>query len=156
MKIVTFIHVYSPEDCDGEKKMLLEAACRASYRAYAPYSGFRVGCAVLLSNGEVIEGANQENVAYSPTQCAERTAILYANAQFPEVPVVAIAIAAQKDGVFTSSPCTPCGVCRQVLSEVERRFGKDLTIWMYGTESIYEASSARSLLPLCFGDRQEI
>lgn len=149
--IIAKIQVYSFEECDPDKKKLIEAAKNATKSSYAPYSKFHVGAAILLENGEIITGSNQENAAYPTTLCAERTAIFYANAQNPDIPVKTVAVAAFTNGDFTEEACSPCGSCRQVISEVENRFDKPISIIMYGKKHIYEVSTIQSLLPLSFG-----
>ncbi|MBP1617399.1 MAG: hypothetical protein H6Q14_1226 [Bacteroidetes bacterium] len=149
--IIAKIQVYTIEECDNQKKKLIEAAKEATTRSYAPYSKFHVGAALLLENGEIITGSNQENAAYPTTLCAERTAIFYANSQYPNLPVKSIAIAAFANGDFTEESCAPCGSCRQVISEVENRFGQQVSVIMYGKKHIYEVSSIQDLLPLSFG-----
>ena len=118
--------------------------------AYAPYSGFQVGAAVLLENGKVFGANNQENSAYPSGLCAERVAMFYANAQHPNTAVTALAIAAFTNGKFLPSPVTPCGSCRQVLIETEDRFEKDITVMLYGTEFVYLLENVKQLLPLRF------
>lgn len=149
--LTTKIQVCSIEECSENIKKLIENAKIASENAYAPYSKFHVGAAVLLANGEIINGNNQENAAYPSGLCAERTALFYANAQYPNIAVEAIAIVASNNGDFTDNPCTPCGSCRQVLLEVENRFEHPVKIIMYGKSKIYEAASIKDLLPLSFG-----
>ncbi len=137
-------------DLPAEDLALVERAKAACDTSYSPYSHFCVGAAVLLENGEVICGSNQENVAFTPGTCAERCAMNYANAAFPGVPAVTIAIAAKgKDG-FTAEPTPPCGVCRQVLLETEMRGNKPLRLLLFGTNRIYEVTSVSSLLPFQF------
>ncbi|MDR2680764.1 MAG: cytidine deaminase, partial [Tannerella sp.] len=98
---------------------LRAAAVRAAKRAYAPYSQYKVGAAVLLDNGTVVEGNNQENVAYPSGLCAERVALFYAGASCPGIPVAAMAVVAvTEDGVIRGT-VSPCGACRQVLLETE-------------------------------------
>lgn len=149
--LTTKILVYSIEECSESIKKLIEEAKLSAKRAYAPYSHFQVGAAVLLSNGEVITGNNQENAAYPSGLCAERVAMLAANAQYPETAIEAIAIAAYTEGKYTETPCYPCGACRQTLLEVENRFEKPFKVVMYGTSKICEVASITDLLPLSFG-----
>jgi len=98
---------------------LINKAIKAAGSAYAPYSKYYVGAAVLLGNGEIITGNNQENAAYPSGLCAERVAIFYAGSQFPDVPATSIAIVAIQNGSIQEEPVTPCGGCRQVLCEKE-------------------------------------
>ena len=120
--------------------------------AYAPYSKFKVGAAVLLKNGKIITGTNQENAAYPLGLCAERTALFYANSKYPDIPVIAIAIAAKNNGVFTEMPVSPCGSCRQVIIETETRFKTPVKIIMLGSNKISIIENAKSLLPLSFNE----
>ncbi len=124
-------------------------AMKASQTAYSVYSDFSVGAAVLLENGEVVTGSNQENAAYPSGLCAERTALFYAGAQFPEVGVKAIALAACYKGEPREEIIAPCGACRQVMAEVLTRYGKDFDVIMIGKrESVVVKAS--SLLPFTF------
>lgn len=148
--IETNVTIYSFDELDKAKQKLINKAKEQVEKAYAPYSEFHVGAAVELENGEIFAGSNQENSAYPSGICAERVAMFYANAQYPEVPVKTLAIAAFTNGNFLSTPVTPCGSCRQVLLETEMRFEKDITILLYGTEEIYLIENVRQLLPLCF------
>lgn len=145
------ILVYDYEECNEIIKKLVNEAKSATNRAYAPYSSYHVGAAVLLSNGVIVAGNNQENAAYPSGLCAERTALFYANAQYPDVAVEAIAIIASHKGEFTQDICTPCGSCRQVLVEVETRFEQAVRIIMCSKDKIYEAATIKDLLPLSFG-----
>ena len=150
-KIKILYDVVNESQLSDEDRLLIEQAKQACERSYAPYSKFSVGAAVLLENGEIVQGNNQENAAYPAGICAERCALFYANAIYPKVPVKVMAISAKKeDGKFTEYPITPCGVCRQVLLESEHRYGVPLRLLLYGENSIYVLSSASSLLPLRF------
>jgi cytidine deaminase len=140
----------SESELKNEEKTLIELAKQATAGAYCPYSGFRVGAAVRLAGGLTVCGSNQENVAYPSGLCAERTALFAASAQHPGVAVEAIAIAAFTDGRFTRMPVSPCGACRQVMLEIEQRYGTDISVYLYGTEGVYIVEKARDLLPLAF------
>jgi len=134
-----------PESCIN----LLKKAREAAENAYAPYSEFFVGAAVLLENGEIITGNNQENAAYPSGLCAERVALFYASANFPETAVKKIAITAlSKDGRIVKQ-VTPCGACRQVLLEVESKFKKSVEIILDG-EKILIFDGVENLLPFGF------
>lgn len=152
INLTTKIRVYTLQECTNEEKKLIEAAKNATTDAYAPYSKFHVGAAILLSDGTIVTGNNQENAAYPSGLCAERTAIFYANAQHPDTPVKTIAIAAHHKASFTKKAITPCGACRQVLLEVENRYREPIKIILYGDSEIYAVDSVRDLLPLSFGD----
>ena len=129
--------------------ILREAAISAANRAYAPYSHFNVGAAVLLNDGTVVEGNNQENIAYPSGLCAERVALFSAGATFPDKPVMALAIVAIKNGVVQPS-IAPCGGCRQVMIETEQRYGQPMRILLCGTDETILVASTQDLLPLFF------
>ncbi len=132
---------------------LLKQAAQAASKAYAPYSRFRVGAAVLLENGIIVTGNNQENAAYPSGLCAERVALFYASSAFPEIPVKAIAVTAISDKSIINEPIAPCGACRQVMAEYEKKSGSDLKVIMRGQEGpVLIAPSMRTLLPFSFLD----
>ncbi|SDB84072.1 cytidine deaminase [Williamwhitmania taraxaci] len=148
--LVKYFEYDSPTELASDYQVLVEKAKDATKDAYAPYSKFRVGAAVLLENGEIITGTNQENAAYPSGLCAERVAIFYANSKYPSQAIKAIAVASFYNGKFNETPVYPCGSCRQVLLETQNRFNKPMDIIMYGSNSIQIVKSARLLLPLCF------
>lgn len=148
--IETKVSILSFNELSSAQKALIDKAKEQVGKAYAPYSNFHVGAAVELENGEIFAGSNQENSAYPSGLCAERVAMFYANAQFPDVAVKTIAIAAFTNGKFLPEPITPCGSCRQVLLESEMRFDKNITVLLYGTNNIFQLENIRQLLPLCF------
>lgn len=129
---------------------LVERAKEMTATSYSPYSHFCVGAALLLEDGQVFTGSNQENAVFPVGLCAERTTYFAAAANAPSVPPVTLAIAARNAGGFLSRPVTPCGSCRQALLEAETRFGKPIRILLYGTEGVYVVPNVRSLLPLTF------
>lgn len=146
--------VYQKDELSESERNLIEKAIEATNNSYVPYSHFHVGSAVLLENGEIISGCNQENAAFSVTICAERTALFTAGAKFPDTPIVAIAIAARnKDGQL-SEPVTPCGSCRQALVETEFRHKRKIRILLYGTSHTYVLDGIGTLMPLSFTDDQ--
>lgn len=134
--------------CD--ERQLLEKAIEATSTAYSPYSHFCVGAAVLLDNGEIVTGSNQENAAYPSGLCAERTAMFAASAQYPKVPMRKIAIVGKnQQGELCAA--TPCGACRQVMSEYQDVAGQNLQIILYaegGAVLVFDGID--SLLPLRF------
>jgi cytidine deaminase len=138
------------EELENTDKNLVIEAKKAVKSAYAPYSGFNVGAAVLLENGEIITGTNQENSAYPSGLCAERVALFYANSRYPDVPVVSLAICAFYKNEYRKVPTAPCGSCRQVMIETETRFKKSMKVILYGTDKILVINNAKSLLPLSF------
>jgi len=139
------------EELNQEEQHLLELAIEATNRSYAPYSNFRVGAALLLNNGVEIVGCNQENAAYPAGLCAERSALFAAGAQYPDVPVKLLAIAARTPkGELQAEPVSPCGVCRQVIIETETRYRQPVRILLYGRDRIYAIDGISSLMPLSF------
>ncbi len=135
---------------ETDRQLLLQAG-EAIKGSYAPYSAFRVGAAVLLENGQVIQGSNQENVAYPAGLCAERVALFYASAHYSGIPVKAIAITAHSEDFDIEEPVTPCGSCRQVMAETENRFGEKIRVIMQGASgSIYVVTGINNMLPLMF------
>lgn len=140
-------------DLSDADRVLVEQARLATHRSYAPYSKFSVGAAIQLDNGEIITGANQENVAYPSGTCAERTACYYAHALYPDANFSAIAIAARgTDGNEVTLPIAPCGACRQALLEYETLAGKDVRVILTGSEKIIILPSVKSLLPFAFSE----
>lgn len=126
-------------------------AIAARHRAYAPYSQFTVGCAILLENGIVVTGNNQENAAYPSGLCAERVAIFAAGAQYPGVAITHMALTASPINDTLLKPVPPCGACRQSIAEYENRQQQPITIYFMGaTGTVARASSLQDLLPLVF------
>ena len=153
LELKSTIKVCQMEELTVEERHLITMAIDATSRSYSPYSHFSVGAAVRLGNGVELSGSNQENVAYPSGLCAERTVLFYAGAQYPEVPVEMLAIAARgTDGELTEEPTGPCGACRQVIIESETRAGKPIRILLYGRKHIYVIDGIRPLMPLCFSE----
>ncbi len=145
------IKIYEYEELNDNDRKLIDTACEATQRSYAPYSHFSVGAAARLANGIIVSGTNQENAAYPSGLCAERTTLFYANSQYPDQAVETLAIAARNErGEFLKEPIPPCGACRQVMLETEKRFKQALRVLLYGEEGIYELKSVGDLLPLSF------
>ena len=134
-----------------EEQNLLQQAAKSASNSYAPYSEFHVGAAVLLENGDVICGSNQENAAYPSGLCAERVAMFYANSKYPGVKVKALAISAHADHFLVDKPISPCGTCRQVIAETENRQKSKIRILMQGeTGPVNMVEGIDNLLPLTF------
>jgi len=150
--IKTSIDVYTDEkELSAEDQQLMKRAKKALKDSYSPYSNFKVGAAILLANGKTVVGANQEHAAYSVCICAERTALSSASSRYPGVPVLAIAVTAKAQEKKTDEPVSPCGTCRQYISEVENRYQENIRIIMQGVKGpVYVVSSIKSLLPLSF------
>ena len=144
---ITYCHEY---ELDPDEKRLINEAKIACTRSYAPYSSFHVGAAVLLNDGTIISGSNQENASYPNGLCAERVAVFYANSNYPQKTIVALAIVARDTNGFTEYPISPCGSCRQVLLESEQRGQQNIRVILYGTQKIVVFSHCKDLLPLSF------
>jgi cytidine deaminase len=130
---------------------LMHEAVAIRKTAYAPYSHFKVGTAILLDNGEIILGSNQENAAYPSGLCAERVAVFYAGTKYPEAKILKMAISAASDNTTTSAPIPPCGACRQSIAEYEIKQNTPIEIYFMGEiGSIYKSDSLKNLLPLLF------
>ncbi len=132
-----------------DRKLVLQAR-EASRNAYAPYSNFKVGAALLLDNGESVTGNNQENSAYPSGICAERVALFHANANFPDNKVKILAVTACNKNGLTTDPVKPCGTCRQAILETEARFNQPIKIILDGRKKIQVLEGVESLLPLSF------
>lgn len=146
-----FVTAASLEELDSESKYLVHKAKEAAAHAYAPYSRFLVGAALLLEEGTVVTGTNQENAAYPSGMCAERVALYAAAAQYPGQRIMKIAVTAKRKGAKELLPATPCGACRQVILEYEVRQLKPIEIVMYSNDKQWiKAASAESLLPFAF------
>ena len=152
--ISSTIYECSEDELSSIDRQLIDAARQATERSYAPYSHFHVGAALLLENGEIITGCNQENAAFPVTICAERNALFTAGNLYPDVKIEAIAIAARNAQGFLSHPISPCGSCRQVMIETETRHQHPLRIVLYGTEGIYVLEGIATLMPLSFNNME--
>ncbi len=130
---------------------LMQQAIDMRKKAYAPYSKFRVGAAILLDNGKIVLGSNQENAAYPSGLCAERVAIFQAGAVYPDATIVQMAITAASDTNQTKSPIPPCGACRQSIAEYEFKQEQPIEIYFMGeVGAIYKSDSLKNLLPFTF------
>ena len=145
------VKVAQMSELSDVERSLVQQAIDATDRSYAPYSNFHVGAAILLKNGTTIMGCNQENAAFPSGICAERSAIFAAGAQFPDQPVMMLAIAARNEkGELQEDPVSPCGPCRQVIIETETRFKQPVRILLYGKKHVYVIDGIRQLMPLSF------
>jgi cytidine deaminase len=151
-KLNIIFDVYQYDELNDTDRKLMDKACEMTKNSYAPYSKFYVGAAALLKSGIIVTGSNQENAAYPSGLCAERTTLFAANSQYPDQPVVTLAIAARTDNGFLKDPIPPCGACRQVILETEKRYNHEIRILLYGTEGIYEVHGVKDLLPLSFSE----
>ncbi len=152
INITTEFSVYAnvkelPQDIQN----LMENAVAIRKKAYAPYSKFMVGTALLLDNGKIVLGSNQENAAYPSGLCAERVAIFQAGSIYPEAKILKMAITASSDTNKTTTPIPPCGACRQSISEYEIKQETPIEIYFMGEiGEIYKSDSIKNLLPLMF------
>ena len=138
------------EELEQKDRELAQAAIDATAQAYAPYSKFNVGAAVLFQDGEIIKGANQENAAYPSGLCAERTALFYASASRPEKAMTAIAMAASQNGELLETPVTPCGACRQVMAQYQLKSKLPMQVLLVGAHKIWKFEKVDDLLPFIF------
>jgi len=139
-----------PDDLSEMHHLLVKRAIVAAKDAYAPYSHYQVGVALMLENGRFVSGNNQENAAYPSGLCAERVALFHAGSEYPDLSIQAMAIVAINKGILQEEPVTPCGACRQVIVESEWRGGRPIELILYGTKRILFFERAGDLLPLPF------
>jgi cytidine deaminase len=155
MKEISIITKFSSfdtlQELPSDIQVLMEQAIAVRKTAYAPYSKFRVGAAILLDNGKVVLGSNQENAAYPSGLCAERVAIFQAGAVYPDAKIVRMAITAASDTNTTTTPIPPCGACRQSIAEYEFKQEQPIEIYFMGEIGVVNKSdSLKNLLPLLF------
>lgn len=132
-------------------KSLMDQSIAAQHNAYAPYSNFKVGAAILLENGTIFTGNNQENSAYPSGLCAERVAIFACSAQNPNIKIKVIAISANSEEVDINTVLAPCGSCRQSMYEYESKQNKSIKVLLKGVDNeVVEFLSVADLLPLVF------
>jgi len=148
--IKTNLSSYTWDELSEQDQHLLNLAKEMTQKSYSPYSHFQVGAVALLADGTIVKGSNQENAAYPSGLCAERTTLFAANANYPNVPVVALAVACFMQGHFTANPSAPCGACRQVMLETEHRFNTPMRVLLYGEKTTFVLDKASDLLPICF------
>ena len=138
-------------DLPKDVQTLMNEAVEVRKKAYAPYSNFRVGTALLLDNGKIVLGSNQENAAFPSGLCAERVAIYYAGSVYPEAKIIKMAISAASDTNTTDAPIPPCGACRQSIAEYEFKQEIPIEIYFMGEiGAIYKSDSLKNLLPFAF------
>ncbi|WP_299017476.1 cytidine deaminase [uncultured Polaribacter sp.] len=152
IKIATTVKVFKDiEELATADKNLMQQAILARKKAYAPYSKFNVGAALLLANGKIITGNNQENAAYPSGLCAERVAVYYAGAQYPGVKINKLAISASSNITRVDKPVGPCGACRQALAEYEITQKQPFPILFTGeVGEVIKTNSLADLLPFSF------
>ncbi|KQB38334.1 cytidine deaminase [Flavobacterium aquidurense] len=147
----SFIVYDSLQELAQDIQDLMNQAVEVRKKAYAPYSQFRVGAALLLDNGKIVLGSNQENAAYPSGLCAERVAIFHAGSIYPEAKILKMAITAASDTNQTTAPIPPCGSCRQSIAEYEIRQDTPIEIFFMGEiGEVYKSASLKNLLPFMF------
>lgn len=147
----TYLEYDDPGQLNDADRNLVAAARAAALNAYAPYSGFSVGAAIMLESGAIVKGTNVENAAFPSGICAERSALSNCISNYPGDKPVAVAIAALTDKGLTDDPVSPCGNCRQVLSEEELKNGSWIRVILSGKNRIQLIERCYDLLPLQFG-----
>tara|TARA_R110002050_G_scaffold270455_2_gene413514 strand:- start:897 stop:1379 length:483 start_codon:yes stop_codon:yes gene_type:complete len=152
VKIETTLGIYEDfSELPEGIQTLMDRAIEARDNAYAPYSKFNVGAAILLDNNEVVIGSNQENACYPSGLCAERTAIYYAGAKYPKAKILKMAITASSQNQITDKPIPPCGACRQSIAEYEIKQDAAIEIYFMGAKGkVVKSHSLANLLPLLF------
>ncbi len=148
--IISYLEYQGIDELPVADRKLVEEAVAAASGAYAPYSHFMVGAAILLDDGTVVRGANVENAAFPSGSCAEKTALSYTVANYHGRKSIAIAIAAKSGGKLTDEPVPPCGNCRQMLIEEEQRLGTPIKVILAGQSGIIILENCQSLMPLSF------
>lgn len=147
IKVETTYTLWSKNELRDEQMVkMISSAIDAAALAYAPYSNFKVGVSLLLSNGEVVQGANQENASFPICICAESVTLGSAKTRFPDAKIEKMFIAVP--GVF--APVSPCGMCRQAILEYERRQSAPIEIYLIGQEDVMKVDGIKSLLPMAF------
>lgn len=146
---IEYEELISVNECSSQIQKLFEEANQAKSIAYAPYSNFQVGAALLLENGEIITGNNQENAAFPSGLCAERVAIFAAKSKFPKVAIKDLVVVTSAKNIKV--PISPCGGCRQALIEYEFAQKQAFNIYLQSANnSIIKINSAQDLLPFSF------
>ena len=155
LKIETVFKIYNNiHELNDDERHLMNRATAALPEAYAPYSHFHVAAAILMEDGKMLSGTNQENASFPIGMCAERTALAAASSIHPDQKIKTIAVTIKNRNKPTLEPVSPCGACRQVLLEKEQQSGSTIKILMKGEgEKVYELHSVSALLPLSFGSK---
>lgn len=153
IEVKSYLEILDFSDLDPQEKALVEKAKAISQAAYAPYSSFRVGAAILLENGNMLQCSNQENVSFPAGVCAEQLVLGYAGANYPQSAPIMMAVVAQRAGEDQWAVVSPCGICRQTINEVENRFNQAIKmLFLRADGKIYRIDGVENLLPLKFND----
>ena len=142
-------------ELSADEQQLLQKAISACSNSYSPFSKFKVGAAVKLQNGEIITAANQESEAFPSGLCAERSALFYILANYPKIPIVAMAIAAKRGSKLVDRPTRPCAACMQVMLDAQKRGGVPIKVILGGAKKIEVINSINDLLPFSFDNLNE-
>lgn len=149
--VTTFLEYDSLAELATADQELMNRAVEVRKQAYAPYSKFRVGAAILLEDGTIVVGSNQENAAFPSGLCAERTAIFYLGANYPNARIIKMAISASSDLKVTDTPIPPCGACRQSILEYETKQETPIEMFFMGAEGkVCYSPSLVNILPFHF------
>lgn len=152
--LTTFFQYDSLDELSAQEANLMLEAIEIRKKAYAPYSKFRVGAALLMESGQIVLGSNQENAAYPSGLCAERTAIFQAGALYPNERIKMIAISASSDLKLTQNPIPPCGACRQSMLEYESLQTEPIQVLFMGaTGIVLKSPSILNLIPFHFDNK---
>ncbi|NQU34379.1 MAG: cytidine deaminase [Bacteroidetes bacterium] len=153
--IINYEEYEDGENLSSKDLQLVIEATNALSGSYAPYSDFHVGAALMFENGGIVRGSNQENAAYPSGMCAERVAIFHAQSENPDAVIISLAITGRADHFISDEPITPCGSCRQVIAEIEKRQNKKIRIIMKGESGVTKiVSGIESLLPMMFHEEK--
>jgi cytidine deaminase len=154
-QLTTTIQVFdSISELPVDIQKLMKDAVEAREKAYAPYSKFKVGAALVLENGFIVKGSNQENASYPSGLCAERTAIYAAGANYPNQKIKTIAITATSEKHDVLEPIAPCGACRQAIAEYEQKQEDPIEIYFTGTSGkVIHVKALLDILPLAFDNK---
>jgi cytidine deaminase len=150
---ISFEEYSSIDELSNTDRNLCLDSVKAMASSHSPYSGFRVGVAVLLASGRVVYGSNQENVAYPSGLCAERVALFAIGSSYPDDKIISMAISAQTDHFEIKEPVTSCGACLQVMAEYEKKQASPINVLFYCLNgSILRTVGIKSLLPFAFAE----
>lgn len=148
LEIKSDIIVCQPSELSEKEHKLIRASIEAIDLSHAPYSRFRVGCAIELDNGVIVKGANQENASYPMCLCAEGATLASVATQYPSQKIESVSI-----HVAIDSPASPCGFCRQSFKEYETRMNKKFKYYLVGNQDIYIFEGIDTILPLAFSSK---
>jgi cytidine deaminase len=144
------VEVLDIEELNSDLKFLLEKSQGMTKKAFAPHSGFKVGAAGQLSNGEIALGNNQENDAYPSGMCAERVLVYHVGANYPEAKLQELFIAVDPEAKDSETFTPPCGACLQALIQLEKRQKSPIRVFIKSGKKVFKAESIETFLPFSF------